>query len=54
VSIVYVSRNLLLFAWNFDSKEDDGQPPSIEYFFFSFCKEVEEGVVDSFGGGGGK
>ena len=54
MSIVDVSRYLLLFAGNFHPQEDDGEPPPIQHFFLSLGQKVEEGIGKSFGGGGGK
>jgi hypothetical protein len=52
MGVVDVSRNFLFFARNLNSEEDDGEPPSIEHFFFSFGKQIEEGVAFSVRYGG--
>ena len=44
----------MLFSWDFNSEKDDSQPAPVQDLFFSFGEEVEEGITDSFGSGGGQ
>lgn len=52
MGIVDIAGDLLLFAWDFHSEEDNGKPATVEYFLFSFCKQIEERIAFPVGDGG--